>query len=368
MKYLFLIPSLFFLFSVSVQSQQITVSPVPDHADNNQNTFPVKDSNFMISGNQITIGDQTIINPASWSLAEPGGKLGILEQRGQVFLYSVDHHGNILFETPLEFFDPTDETMKVFQFDDGRLVLRDNVANFTFVNSKGNQMFSVSNSSQSADGERESQLARDKNGRTVVLYNPVIAYGQQTGSQARIVYGDQEDNLFFNDVEREISFLEVSSKGEYITMISTGGSGDRVLIFDRFGNEIFRTDSDDPLRGASLSEGAEFLTTYTGGRVTVIDVLTGESLGSASSRATLIYAAYFPDDEMIVALGGSHSNLNISNPTLTAVHLSRREIVREEIPHSISAYDANQIAIERKGVGQYRLTGLNRHLDLSIQF
>ncbi len=368
MKYLSLIASLFFLISVSAQSQQISISPVTEHSENNQNTFPVKNGVFSIHGNQFEIGGKTIINPASWSVADAGGKFGFLEQRGEIYLKSVDYNGVNLFEKPLEFFDPDDETVKVYQFDDGRLALRDNVANFTFVNPKGSQLFSVSNSSQSEYGERESQLARDKNGRTVVLYNPVIAYGNQTGSQARLVFGDQDNLVFFDDVEREISYLDVSRDGAFITIIAANGSDDQVLIFDRFGNEIYRLDVDYTFRGAVLSKGAQYLTVYSSGRVQAFEIPSGELMGSASSQATIIYAAYQPEDETIIALGGSYDGQNISNPTLTAVHLGRRELIREEIPYSISAYDVSQIAVERNGTGLYRLTGLNMHLDLSIQF
>ncbi len=368
MKYIFLAISLLFLPLTTAVSQSITITPDPDHTDLALNAFPVNGETLMISGDQVQIGSAVFFNPASWSHSTGREKFSFLERRENIYLISVDKQGNTLIEEALEFFDVSDETLNVYLFDDGRVVLRDNVANFSFLNSKGEQVFSVSNSSQSADGERESQLAADKRGRTVVLYNPVILYGAQTGSQARIVFGDQDHELFFDDREREIKFLQVSNDGAFITMIASDGNTDRVLIFDRFGNEIYRQDADDPLAGAVLSKNAEYLTLFTSGRVQVFELLSGDVLGSASSRVSLIYAAYQPEDETVLALGGTVTNGTITNPTLTAVHLSRREIVREEINQSLSFIDIQDIEFERPAANQYRITGLNRYLNISLQF
>jgi len=368
MKYIFLTVSLIIFSVSSAVAQTITITPDPEHTNLAPNSFPVNGETLIISGDQVQIGSSVFINPASWAYSNGKEKFAFLERRENIYLISVDNQGNTLVEEALEFFDISDETLNVYSFDDGRVILRDNVANFSFLNSKGEQVFSVSNSSQSADGERESQLAADKRGRTVVLYNPVILYGEQTGSQARIVFGDQDHEIFFDDREREIKSLQVSDDGAYIIMIISDGTSDRVLIFDRFGNEIYRQDAGDPLAGAVLSKNAEYLTLFTSGRVQVFELLSGEVLGSASSRASLIYAAYQPQDETVLALGGSVSNGTIVNPTLTAVHLSRREIAREEINQTVSFINLQDIEIERPAANQYKIIGLNRHLMISLQF
>lgn len=281
---------------------------------------------------------------------------------------NVDDSGNKIVDQSLEYFDSSDQTLNVYSFNDGRSIVRDNVANFTFFDAAGELMYSYSNSSQSVDGERESELSSDSNGRTVVIYNPVIAYGNNTGSRANIVYGEKNSYEFFRDPQREIRQVNVSSDGAYITVIAANSSGSQLFMFDRFGNELYQHETEEELKGASLSSDANFVTIYSSGRVQVYNVQTGESMGSASSRSIILYATFIPQDETVLALGGSLSGRNISNPTITAVHLGLREITRNDIDLSLSTLDQNAIRINRTGEGNYSLIGLNKTLELQTNF
>ncbi|MEX2464185.1 MAG: hypothetical protein WD513_07790 [Balneolaceae bacterium] len=368
MKYITLLTTFVFFFSVNTYSQSLTVSPASEHAGYSENTFPIYHSTLTLNRNMIKVGEVDIVNPITWSYSDEGLKVAFLQQKDQVYLTNYDASGVQLIDRSLEFFDNSDQTLRVYPFDDGRVIIRDNVANFTFFNAMGEQIYSVSNSSQSSDGERESELAADDMGQTIVLYNPLIVYGSDTGSRARIVYGENRNLVFYSDLEREISQLKVTDDGSYITLVTTDGNRQTVLIYDRFGNEIYRYVTDDDLLGVTISTDAEYITKYTSGRVQTFHITSGEVIGSTSTRGSIVTAYYFPEDEMIVALGGTISNRNLTNPTITAVHLGRREIVREDVSGPLSSIKPDEIEIVREYEGQFRIIGLNQHLEVSAGF
>ncbi len=367
MKYLSLLFLLMF-GAISIHAQSITVSPHSQHSNNNQNSFPLHNSSLVVGPNSMQVGDTSIDHPRSWAKSSQGKKVSFLMNRGDLYLLNVDASGEKIAENILEFFDPTDQTLNVYSFDDGRTIVRDNVANFTFFDSAGNLLYSYSNSTQSSDGERESQLSADSNGRTVVLYNPAIAFGSTTGSRANIVYGEENSREIFRDSEREIRQLIVSDDGSYITILAVNSDGSHLNLYDRFGNELYQYQTGDDLLGVSLSSNADYITKYSSGRVQVFDLQTGESIGNASSRSTIFYASYVPEDETVLALGGSLTGRNISNPTVTAVHLGLRQITRSDINVQLSTIDRNMIRLIRQGESNYRVVGLNRDLILQTSF
>ena len=368
MKYISLILLLSFLVQSSF-SQSITITQNPDHSGNSTSTFPTKNSVITISNGSFQFSEEQLFDPASWAMSHQRSKLSFLLRREALVLNNFDDTGNKLLEKELEFFDPSDNTLKVYQFDDGRTVVRDNVANFTFFDAKGEVAYIVSNSSQSVDGERESQLSSDKAGRTVVLYNPVIAYGSETGSRARVVFAEDHLETLFNSTEREIKSLKVSADGAFISMIVTTGSVDEVLIFDRFGNQIFSHTPDEQLRGVSLSENASHITTYYGNRMQVYEISTGERIGSASSQASIVLAEFLPDDDIIIGIGGSLGNNGIlASPTVTAVHLTQRQIAREQIDLPLSVFNEGQLDINRSAANTYTVAGLNREIEIRVRF
>jgi hypothetical protein len=283
MKYLF--AAVFSLMiTLPAVSQSVSVSAVSEHSGYSQSQFPLVSGSISITPGQLTIASTDIFRPAAWGIAPGGSKVGVMKAERYLNYLQFSSSGARIAETELEFFDASDETLAVFQFDDGRAVVRDNVANFTFFDARGEILYTINNSTQSPDGERVSRMASDKNGRTIVLYNPVISYGGATGSRARLVFGDDDFDIFFRSENREISQLRVTPGGSFITMITVSGSAETAHVFDRFGNELSSMDLDEGQLGVTLSGSGEFLTTYSRGRVQVYNLITGERIGSTSSR------------------------------------------------------------------------------------
>lgn len=371
MKYLLSV-LLFFFLPVICFSQSVSITPVSAHSENNQNSFPLRNGSVSASGDNVRIQGTSSTadfgNVVAWTFSPRNLKVGLLGGGQDLSLTQLDDKGEALIEKELEFFDPADETLELYAFDDGRSVVRDNVANFSFLDATGDVQFSISNSSQSPEGERESQLAADPKGRTIVLYNPVISHGSQTGSQARLVYGPEEHEVFYRDDTREITDAIVSNNGTVVALLTSSGSDDTVLIYDRFGNELNRINADAGQKGVALSDRGGFITIYSGGRVQVYNALTGERVGSSSTRSSVIYATYIPEDETIIILGGSEADNGISEPTITAVHVSLRQIAREDIGLSLAVTDLDDLYLQRTAANQFRLSGLNQHLDIQTSF
>lgn len=363
----FLLP-LFFLISYSpyLFSQSINIESA--QSSYSANTFSAGNGTATVSGNQFVLGSAKIANPEAWSFSSSNRRASFLQRSNGINLSSYNADGSALIDQNLEFFNATDNTINTYQFDDGSVILRDNVANFSFLNAKGQTAYQVSNSSGSTDGEQESQLASNPLGTTIVLYNPVIAYGSETGSRAQLVYGDQETNVFFSSREDEIKDVRVSENGEFITIVTVGSGGNTATVYDRFGNELFQRTSDEDLIGATLSDQATHLTIYSSGRVQVYEIPSGERLGSASSRSSIIFAGYDPDAQTIIALGGSLNGLRIEEPEITAVSISQREIAREDVPFAISTLDLSRLNISTTDSNSYEISGLNRDLLVDVAF
>lgn len=366
MKHLSLIGIFFLLVPVTLLSQNISLSISPETEESDFDTYHTQDSSVVVGDYLYQFGDAEITSPVAWSLSTGLSKLSFVVREGGPVLASYDDNGRSLYRSELEFFNLDDSTIQTYSLNDGRVIVRDNVANFTFLNAQGDQVYTISNSSQSPDGERESEVAFDEHGSVIVFYNPVISYGSTTGSRASFARGENDIETFFNDREREISFLTVDKSGSFITLIASGSGKDVVLIYDRFGNELFEVESEDnSLLGADLTEDARYLTLYSSGRIQVIDIETGEVLGSASSRSTVLKATYFADEEIILALGGSVSENRIADPEIMVVDLAKRQINRENISTDLSFYDLKRVALLEENNGEMALKGTHKEVRIS---
>jgi hypothetical protein len=367
MKHLLTIVVLLFCIQ-TLSAQSVSVSIAEEHAGINSNQIVLKSGAASVTSAEIIVNETSIASPLSWSVSPDGNKLGIMTVNGGVSYRMVDYNGNPVADTNLEFFNASDESIAVYQFNDGRAVTRDNIANFTFFDADGTVLYSVSNSSQSSEGEQISQLAADPSGKTIVLYNPVISYGSRTGSRAQVVFGNNEVNEFYRSDSREIEQVRVTGDGSYITVLASGGGSDVAYVYDRFGNELHEMQIDSERTGVSLSGSGEYLTAYGAGRVQVFNIATGESVGSSSSRTTILYGEYVPQDDIILAFGGNVSGSTVSDASVVAVHVGQRQIARSDLSTTPAIRQSEGFSLTRLSAGRYRLSGLNQHLVIQTSF
>ncbi len=96
-----------------------------------------------------------------------------------------------------------DPSFKIYPLQNGSYIVRENIANFVLFDSFGSVIRPISNSSQSEDGEKISELAMDPMGKTIVLYNPQIRNGTKRDSQAKIVGLEGADrDVFYRKIRK----------------------------------------------------------------------------------------------------------------------------------------------------------------------
>lgn len=260
-----------------------------------------------------------------------------------------------------------DPSLQSFPLPDGSFIVRENIANFLVYDSFGKVKKSISNSSQSEGGESISELAMDKLGKTIVLYNPKVSMNGANGSRAKIISTSSVPLDVFYSQDRELSSVQVSANGEFIAFNSIkSGTDDEVTLIDRFGNSLNTIAFDQPIKGVSFSENGLFVTIYSGSRAAAYEVRSGERVGSTSFRNTsVVFAGYDPIDKIIIGLSGS-GETNLSEVQLHAVNISARKIAREDFDGSLQVL--TQISLERTASGNYLINGLDKELSLRARF
>lgn len=371
MKHLLFFFIVFFAF-VNIKAQTLHIEATSESAANDINTFSTQSGQLASQYNVLEVtgsdGSFSSYSKVSVSVAPSGEKIGIIEQSSGFIKKTVDHRGVLLTETELEFLNEGDETVSGWQFTDGRFIVRENVSLFTYIDAEGNIQFNRNNSSGSQDGESVSRFASDNFGTISVIYNPVIHYGNERGSRARVVFHGKEPETFQHSESRTISFLKVHPESSFIVIITKGAGDDEVSIYDRFGNELTIFTSEMELLGADITDDGKFATIFSERRAQIYNVLTGERLGSASTRSNIVYASYQPADNLVVLLTGDHSERVVQNPGITAVHLTRRQIVSESIGFDLSYLDFDEIRLDRISSERYQLEGVNRPLRIRSSF
>ncbi|WP_340106097.1 hypothetical protein [Rhodohalobacter sp. 8-1] len=355
-----------------LSAQSVTAEYYTGYETVNTSQFPLQEGFLTESGSSYQFGTDkrvTISSPVGLAVSDDLSMIGCLESINGLEANIYNYKGKELLTTELEFVSPTDETIGLTLLDNGDFIVRDNVANFSFFDAKGDRAYTYSNSSQASRGEQTSEIAVSEDGVIKVAYNPVIRYQNSLGSRISIVTGDGEADQIFISQNRVILSLAVSRKDHTVSVVTEGGNGSRKIHwFDRFGNLLYEMESELDVAGFNVTKDGKFITVFSGNRVQVYQRDSAERLGSASSRSTILQAAYFPESNLIVALGGQEVNQQISNPEITAVDLQRRQIERVQLSESIMFRQRSHISIENVQSNTYRIIGINRPIKVTAQF
>lgn len=365
---------LLLLFALSnVYSQSVTAEYEQNHRSNGLNEIPLYDGTLITSGDSFRFGERAelvmVMNPLSISVSDNSKKVAFLQVDGSIAGSIYDYRGNRLVSEELEFADLTDETMQITVFNTGEFVLRDNVANFSFFDVSGNRAYTYSNSSGASGGELPSGIAVSADGELIVAYNPVIRFKNDRGSRASVVLGDGVAEQIFSFRNQTIESLKVSENGAFIGAILRDDTGSaRFIQFDRFGNELQQLRPGTDLNDFSLGRDGELVTLVSGNRMQVYNTITGERLGSATARSRIAGAAYFPEESMIISVGGRHQNNRIIDPEITAIDLDQRQIDRFQLDGEISLSEHSDVLIRRLNSGTYKISGFNKTVLVSVDF
>lgn len=361
------------LIPVSVTAQNLQVSVTSATSEHGSSTFQLQD-------NKVSVSEEGIAFPASGVQAggfeaagfSPDLSLAAVLNRnsgeGRALLFSSG--GDTLNAISTMALSGDDPSFAVYPLDNGGVLIRNNITNFTFYNTFGEIETSMSSSSQSEEGELISEVAFSSDGSTLVIYNPKIRRNGDIGSQAQVRTSSDFENIY-SSRDRHLKDVSVSDDGTVITLVTAkSGEDDVVIAMDRFGNELNTFISGEDLAGTSLSEDAEYITLYSRGRIQVYETLSGERIGSTSIRSPVFMAAYFPEDNIILALSGNYSeNANVLNSVeFHAINIQQRSIARQDLSTGLHLHDRIIPELSRISANRYRLSGMNKHIDISASF
>ncbi|MEP2446598.1 MAG: hypothetical protein ABJI69_05165 [Balneola sp.] len=263
-----------------------------------------------------------------------------------------------------------DPSFKIYPLQNGAYIVRENIANFVLFDSFGSVIRPISNSSNSEDGEKISELSTDPMGKTIVLYNPQVRNGDKRGSRAKVIELENSERDIFYKTDQEIRAVRVSESGEFIAIASgKEGSDDEITIMDRYGNEIRKIAFDRKVKGLNLYGSGSTLTVFSEGRVAVYNVLSGERIGSSSFRnGTLQFANYSASDQTIVGLTGDLNGTTLSDIEVRIINVAARKIASQEYSGSVQIDDLDKVTMTKNSRFNYTITGMNKDLNLKASF
>ncbi|MFA5667772.1 MAG: hypothetical protein WC967_00915 [Balneolaceae bacterium] len=263
-----------------------------------------------------------------------------------------------------------DPSVKSYSLQNGGVIVRENIANFLVYNSFGKIEKSVSNSTQSKDGESISELAADVKGKTVVLYNTKVMSGSKSGSRAKVLgLGQTSLDVFYSD-DRTIRTVRVAESGEFIAIATAKeGTDDEVTIIDRYGNQINTIKFDQEIVGMNLYGSGSTLTVFSNGRVAVYDVLSGNRLGGSSFRDGILrFANYSSADKAIIGLTGDINGDRLSNIEVRVINIGASKIAKNNYSGTIQFQDLDAITLTRTGRFNYTISGMDKDLKIRATF
>lgn len=365
---------IFVLFPSFVLAQSMDLS-VPSPTNNNDSsTFLVEEGEVTIRSNSIRFlnSGKRVSGYDAFGISPDYSVVSLLERTGESGeLIVLNSSGDTLNTYSTVSLGEDDPSLGVYPSERGNVLLRDKITNFTFYDTFGEILTNMSSSSQSEEGEAISEVKMNPTGKTVVIYNPKIKRDNNLGSKIQVKKSDNSFKEIFYSSDRFLKDITIADDGNIIVGITAQeGTDDEVIVMDKYGEVFNRISVEESLVGASLSSDNEYLSLYSPGRVMVRSTLNGESKGATSSRSTVFFADYFPEDNIILVLTGSYSEQAgvLNNVEFRAVDLEKRKITSEEFSGSLGFNKAMEPRFERVSSNQYQLLGASKRVKVGVDF
>lgn len=361
-------------FATVCLGQSLSISAVSATSGNDPSTFTLAEGKVTFSSNQIRFlsTGNSLSGYLSYGISRDLSLVGIVEGSGSASrIVLMSSSGGTLSSFEITGITSGDPSLAIYPFSTGSVLVRDNIANFSFYDSFGAIITNVSGSSQSEGGESISEVAMSPASETVIIYTPKIRRGEGLGSQAGYLDDAMSLQSLYYSSDRYIKYLDITDNGQFVVFVTSGDDGeDQIYVTDRFGNELAVISSEESLKEARLSDNAGFVTAFTGNRVLVFDSMSGKRAGSTSFRSEVIAADYFPEDNTIVALTGSYDEDSgtIGNAGFHAINMDRRKVERRDYNAALSVNKALEPSFSRHGANRYRFSGTNRTLELRVSY
>ncbi len=364
-----------------VDAQQINISPTSESSQNTENEYTIYNKwgdavQLQKYPNSIEFqaAGYTKSGYEQLSIAPGGSMFAFLERDGNSYNVEVvqDDGEKVHRIDEIDEHDEDDPSPKIYVLDNGELFYRYNISFFRHYDSNGKQLETIDNASGSPEGEMVSEMKRLPNSNAVLFYNPRVMYqDDQIGSRVQYYDGGEEAKEIFSSENRYIEEITLSDNGQLLAIhLKDDASGNHYAeVIDAGGNSLFSTGYDDfePLE-LTISKDGRYLTSRGSGRVMTHDMHTGESMGSTSLRQSTLAANFSEERNQILILTGSHNenNYSLSNLEFRVVDVVERSIDSTEIEGNYFWNQLLPITIETKSSNEFRITGINRNLDVVL--
>lgn len=364
----------FILFPSIVFGQTLHLSTSKQTSDNNTSTFLLGNGEVTISNNslQFSSNNNAITDFEDFGVSPDKSIIGVLkrsEGQGEIILFN--SLGDTLNSYTGKSLASDDPSQAVYPLNNSNVIFRDNITYFTLYDTFGETLTGISSSSESEEGETIAEVVMSKDGQTMVVYNPKVKRKGNLGSKAQVMLPDKTfQNIYFS-TDRYLKEVRVSEDGNFVIAITAQeGANDRVLIMDKYGNELNDISTDENLLGISLSDDSEYITLFSSGRVMVYSVLDGERLGATSIRSSVFLADYFPEDNIILVLMGNYSASTgtMNNVEFRAINIGQRAIAGEEFSGVLGFSEAITPEFVRFSSNNYQLKGGSKRINITANF
>lgn len=369
----FLRTLIFLLLPVFAMGQSLNLSVTSTTSKNSRSTFLLNSGEVTINNGHIQFHEtnKTVEGFTDYGISPDRTTIGLLKwSGGKGHIVLLSSKGDTL--TTYDTIAMADQTsFGIFPFDNGDILLRDKIANFTFCNTFGDITANMSNSSQSKEGEAVSEVSMSPDGQTVVVYNPKIKQNGTLASKAAVKLADDSFKDIFYSSNRYIKNIEISEDGSMIAIVTAAqGSNDKVFLMDKYGNDISSITTEEETKGVSFAGAGKYITLYSSGRVMVYATRDADRLGSSSFRSSVFLADYFPEDHLILAMTGDYSDPAnaLGNISVKAINLKKRSITDQEFSGVLGFNKALPVRFIRTSAEHYELIGASKHLKVRANF
>ncbi len=216
LKKCFLVFALLFA-APRVQAQNIEIKALKGGNDGSylfREPYPDNQSPVLVSLNSHSVDFKNTLlkvnDIKSYGISPDHTLFGFISSKtGSLNLFTVETPGKKLIKIKSTGYEQDDSSLRIYTLNDGRTIVRSNVAHFDLYNQDGNLLNTISNISGSSGGEAVSKLAISPDGTFILAYNPKIIFKNSVQSRIqKINFHNGTINSFYYNDAMEIKKLQ----------------------------------------------------------------------------------------------------------------------------------------------------------------
>ncbi len=380
--FLFISVTTFGMKAAQAQSVQVEEIPGPGSTDK---VMLLKGAAFSADDFWVTKFEQpnltlaefdiTYRNVLSFSTSPEGLHLAVLYEKEEG-VFSVDiinRDGEVAFrKSALDNIEFGDQSLKLYLLNNGRFIIRDNIAGFRGFDPSGRFSFEVFNASASEEGEAVSELAAAGNGDRMYVYNPRIIREGRNESRIQLLYDNDLQGVAWYSQEETIQTAATTSDGKFLYIASENSSGNvTVRKFNDEGEKVAELSAENENVSVKFQPEDDVVIFYADRTAQVYRVDSGERLANAFLRGNvnIVVAHYDEADNVVVTLTGSRNRQTraIQPSGIHIVDLTARALIStDSVPSQLNYFEYQDPTFVRTGANQYMLCGTKNPLNISI--